>query len=438
MGKKTEGLIKTKSIVEQKEKNELNKKVTITTFGTFDVKIEDRSIFSKSGRKYKNLELFKFFITHRNRKVVPDVIIDYFWQDKDYEDPKNALSTQVHRLKKLLKDIGLMQEGDFEEQNCVDISFKNGFYVLKTGDACLVDADEFVRLVNLADSKRIEQPEEAIEYYQKALALYNGQYLEENLYSEWAIVVRNKYHRVYIHSVLKLLELLKQRERYEQIVELVENVIYIEPYEETFHIYFLEALFELKEFRYAISHYNYLSTKMYRDVGVKPSSALRNIYRKLLRETSEDEELDPHFIDKKLTEEDMTEGTIICEPDFFKFVYSLEKQKGERYGNHAYLLVLTLIKGESLDREQVDKIMEILKDVLWMSLRKSDLVTRWNANQILVLVINKAEHHIKKITQRIEQKFKQVSDSNLYKLRISCRPVTDIKHESTKSEKSEK
>lgn len=404
-----------------------DQKVQISTFGIFDIQRNGQSIFSKSGRKYKNLELFKFFITHRNKKVLPEVIIDYFWQDKEYEDPKNALSTQVHRLKKLLYDLGLMQREEFEKHKCIDISFKNGFYLLRVGSTCEIDADRFVSLIHRADSMRSADPDTAIALYQEALGLYRGQYLEENHYSEWSIVVRNKYHRLYVQSVLKLLQLLKQQMRHEEIVEVVEDAIFLEPYEETFHVYFLEALIALNEFRYAISHYNYFATKLHRDIGVRPSSVLKNIYRKLLRETDEDEELDPYFIDKRLTEEELIEGTIICEPDFFKFVYNLEKQKGLRYGNQSYLLVLTLVKGESVGKEQLGKIMEILKDVLWMSLRRSDLITKWNANQVLVLVVNKGKSHIKKITQRIEQKFAQVSDVEICKLRIASRPVTEDK-----------
>jgi hypothetical protein len=45
--------------------------IEITTFGEFDIKRAGRSILPKSSRANKNLELLKYFITHRHKRLVP-------------------------------------------------------------------------------------------------------------------------------------------------------------------------------------------------------------------------------------------------------------------------------------------------------------------------------------------------------------------------------
>ncbi len=400
-----------------------NSQIYLHTFGDFDITIDGRSVFKKGGRKYKNLELLKYFITNRNRRIVPEHIIEQFWSDKDYEDPKNALSTQIHRLKKSLTELGLIRPGE-EAEDYVELQFVNGFYIFSTGRYCTVDADEFKEKSHLADSLRKENPEKAVEIYREVVELYKGLYMEENVYSEWAINIRNKYHRMYVQNAIKLLELLMGLEMYNDIVDLFEDIAIIEPYEESLHTYFLEALIALKEYRYALSHYNYITTKMYKDVGVRPSTGLKNLYRRLLMETDENEEVDPFFIDKKLTEEELLEGSIFCETDYFKFAYNLERKKSLRYGKNAILLIVTVIKDESVPQAQLEKIIEILRDILWLSLRKSDLITRWNNTQILILLMNIKEQHLKIITRRVEQKFQESVDSNAFKISLTSKYVS--------------
>ncbi|MBU3191219.1 hypothetical protein K9O30_18445 [Clostridium bowmanii] len=48
--------------------------------------------------------------------------------------------------------------------------------------------------------KAFEQNDDSIngiEFYQRALMLYKGDYLSEDFYNEWVTPIRNYYHRIY-------------------------------------------------------------------------------------------------------------------------------------------------------------------------------------------------------------------------------------------------
>ena len=90
---------------------------------------------------------------------------------------------------------------------------------------------------------------QAVQKYGEALSIYRGQYLAENTYSEWIYPIRNRYHRLYVQAVLNLMELLKAQKRYSEIVDMCESIVTIEPYEEGIHIFYLEALIELKQLK---------------------------------------------------------------------------------------------------------------------------------------------------------------------------------------------
>jgi two-component SAPR family response regulator len=115
--------------------------IEVFTFGDFDIKINKKSVLAKSSRANKNLELLKYFIAYKNKKLVPDTIVEDLWSEDEVVDPKNALRTQIFRLKKNMKKMGLMKEGS--RQSCFELSFENGFYIFNSGQNCIIDMDIF-------------------------------------------------------------------------------------------------------------------------------------------------------------------------------------------------------------------------------------------------------------------------------------------------------
>jgi two-component SAPR family response regulator len=60
-----------------------NMLIEVFTFGDFDIKINKKSVLEKSIRANKNLELFKYFITYKNKKLAPGTIVEDLWRDDE-------------------------------------------------------------------------------------------------------------------------------------------------------------------------------------------------------------------------------------------------------------------------------------------------------------------------------------------------------------------
>ena len=153
--------------------------IEIVTFGDFDIKVDGQSVLKKSNRANKSLELLKYFITYRNKNLIPETIINDLWPDADLVDPKNVLRTQIFRWRKIIEEMGFTQNGDYA--CCLDIAFENGFYVFSPGDYCIIDADSFEQDIKKADFMRSRDQDKAIEIYMKVIDLYKGEYLGENI-----------------------------------------------------------------------------------------------------------------------------------------------------------------------------------------------------------------------------------------------------------------
>jgi len=205
----------------------------IKTLGDFDICYGKESLLEETKRSYKLYKLLQYFISFRNKKLLPEVIIDNLWQNQESNDPKNMLRTQIFRLRKLIKKF---LPSDADESKFFTITFANGYYCFETGEFVSIDAVEFEELINQAMKKETEDIDEAIKLYCDALSLYRGPYLSVNSYEVWLVPIRNHYRRLYIKSLLRVAELYKKKDEHGKIIDLCEKAIIIEPYEENIHI----------------------------------------------------------------------------------------------------------------------------------------------------------------------------------------------------------
>lgn len=111
----------------------------ITTLGSFDLQLGNQSLLRDTGRSYKLLELFKYFLSFKEKKILPETIIDIFWPEADYQSPKNALRTNVFRLRKLMETI-LTEYGG--EKDYLTINFTNGYYTFDLSEQVVLDVQQ--------------------------------------------------------------------------------------------------------------------------------------------------------------------------------------------------------------------------------------------------------------------------------------------------------
>lgn len=398
------------------------KTIKINTFGDFDIKLDDESILKKSKRNNKNLELLKYFITYYNKKLVPEDIIESLWPDADFTDPKNALRTQIFRLRKGLESVGLINSR--EPEHYFDITFQNGFYIFDPGDSCMIDFVQFEKKAKDADSLRASEPEKAKEIYREIIDMYKGDFLAENPYSEWTFIPRSRYHRIFVQSVLRLFAMLKENNEYSDIIEVYEKVVNREPFEEAFHVYFLDALVELHEYKNALNHYNYVTARLYKEMSVRPTPELKAIYRKITAGSKDDFEKNLAQISNTIINEDIVNGALFCELDYFKAIYNFERRKILRTGNKEFLGLISIVETDNTGSDaDVGIAKNLLHEILAQFLRKGDVFSWWNKSQAVVLLTDIAEEKLQNVGNRINKEFKKRLHTSQISLEISFKPV---------------
>jgi DNA-binding SARP family transcriptional activator len=398
--------------------------VEVLTLGDFDIVKSGRSLMMDGSRANKRLELLKYFITYRDKKLTPEYIAEDLWSDSDIADPKNALRTQVFRLRKMLDEMGLKSDGEGGGENHLGISFQNGFYVLNIGKNCLIDAALFEDNIKAADRARNKDPDQAIEKYKEAIRLYRGQYLADISDREWVFTIRNRYHRLYVHSLISLFELLKTKGRSREIVEYFEHAVSYEPFEEALHVFFLEALLELGEYKHALSHYNYITGRMYREMSVTPSPVLKGMYRRIVAGGRDIHSTDISVLARNFSFDDDMEGALFCDIEYFRTIYNLEERRSIRARSKECLGLVTINnENRKVSKDELNEAAETLKVVLRESRRRGDVFTQWNGHQMIVMLTDVQRDALDLISRRIRKRFNDKIGEEGFSVDISFKPI---------------
>ncbi|MBI4760205.1 MAG: AAA family ATPase [Chloroflexota bacterium] len=190
--------------------------VRIHLLGRFEISHEGKSLHADEWRRRKAASLLKYLAIHK--RLVKDQAIDLFWSDSDFESGANNLYRTIHELRQTLnKSLG--QEAD---KHVFD--FEDG--VLSLHDLVWVDAVEFERLAKTGDK---------IEPLEKAVALYQGDLLPDDLYDEWTIPLRESLRQKYRDACLALAAFYRESRQYDRIFSLLTPLLARDQADERVH-----------------------------------------------------------------------------------------------------------------------------------------------------------------------------------------------------------
>ncbi|MCU0821433.1 MAG: hypothetical protein MUC95_03040 [Spirochaetes bacterium] len=192
--------------------------------GKFRVFRDDEEIPAESWKSKKAKALFKYLVHSRHKGFITrDVFMELMWPEEDPEKSINRLHDALYSLRKILDPVStgssnlfLMREGDS--------------YSLSFGNDGWVDVDRFQDIINLA--RKEKNPEKALHLYLNAENLYQGDYLEEDLYVEWCEEERAGLKESYLEVIDKIMGLYEKTGNYPSAIEYAGKYLKIEKYTE--------------------------------------------------------------------------------------------------------------------------------------------------------------------------------------------------------------
>lgn len=389
----------------------------INTLGQFTIKYGPEVISEKIGRSKVLWELLKYLLTNRGNRLQADIVLETLWPDKEYTDTKTAFKAQVHRLKRMLS------ENNLHEKDHISIVYTQGCYRLDLGDRCRLDVDVMGSLFAEAGDLDSNDSQRAMDLYRQLIPLYRGDYLPE-ISSPWVFSARNHYRRMFMKSVQNLKALYREAGMHTESVRLYEDALQVIPFEEDLHICYLQALIDAGMNREARSYYENVTSREYQEIGAKPSAEMKEIYQ-LITNKQVKVDLDLSNIHEMMADQGLPDEAFVCQPDYFRFLYSLEKRRLERKGRVAFLGLLTITRRNyrPLPSEVLEIALVKLKKIISTNIRKGDVCTQWNEAQFLLLLPDLTREIGERVLKRIRSQFKKETAPEDLVLRYKVKPL---------------
>ena len=373
--------------------------IVIRFFGAFTIQYGDVVISENDNRSKKLWKLLEYILQNRGRQIPQEELLRLLWsEDSMGDNPMSSLKTLLHRVRNTLDQLNIEESRNLILQHA-------GTYFWNPGVPVKVDTDEFE--VAAQRTKKVDIPEEKLNYALRAMALYKGQYLSGQYVGEaWADEPANRYQQLYLYCYNAAIQILAGESRYDEIIFLSRHAMEINPSEELYYYNLISALIEKGAWEEALTAYEDVLDLFYHTYRKTPSDRLRALYRGIVR-SSNSVEMDIAIVREKL-EEGREFAPISCEYDTFKLLYQLRSH--QEFTNPAYLILFTILssnKNEPVPADRyLDRALNQLERQLSLSLSEGDVYTRYSLTQMLAIASLPGEDELFAFLKKIQQTFK--------------------------------
>ena len=245
-----------------------DKTVVVRCLGTFRVLAGNEEISQERWVSAKARDLLAYFITFRGEHIPVERAFDAIWADKPGRG-MTAFHTALSRLRNALR---------MGESGPRFILVETGEYWLDTA-AFSVDVNEFDAA--LAKARAASNDEMAARWYEQAIALYQGEYLD-NLYYDWLLPERRRLTKAYIATLRALADFHYAHERYTRALELLQRALRVDNLLEDLHCQTLRVYAALGDRAGLARQYQDLKEALASEMGMEPLATTARLYHRLL------------------------------------------------------------------------------------------------------------------------------------------------------------
>lgn len=242
-------------------------------FGPFRVLC--RSTLISNWQSLKGKSIFKYLVKHHHSPVSKEMLMEVFWPDTDPESSRRNLHQAIYNLRQTLRH----GQPDFKA-----ILFEDDHYLLNPDLSLWLDFEEFER--GVIRGRRLELAGNiagAIEEFQRAEALYLGDYLEDDLYEDWAASKREQLRTAYLDLADRLSVHYLNIGNTGSAIELCHKILEVDNCHEAAYRRLMQSYQAIGQSSLAVRHYHLCVEKLKTELDVTPSSETRTLFEAITR-----------------------------------------------------------------------------------------------------------------------------------------------------------
>ncbi len=195
-------------------------------FEQFRLFVGDREVGADKWKSKKARTLFKYLTAMRHKGYLEkDILMELLWPDEDPQKSGQRFHVAMAALRKAL------EPGIPKGIRSSYILRSGQSYRIETGETGQVDIENFSREVDLGT--KAKTPKTAMEHYRTAVALYQGDFLEEDPFEDWCTNERDRYKQAYLVLLNKIIEYRELQKDYSGCIRTANTYLRNDKYAET-------------------------------------------------------------------------------------------------------------------------------------------------------------------------------------------------------------
>jgi len=247
-------------------------------FGHFEMLCNSETM--PLGRNGKALTIMKYLLANRSRPVSQDHLMGWLWPESNLKKARWSLNSAIHGLRKLLS-------GCVGSDSMNYVSLEDGYYRLSPSVRVTTDVEEFDECHRRGRHlEKSRQMRKAAREYEKAIELYRGDYLLEDLYEDWTMVERERLSNAYMDILGRLAIHYMEVEQHQESIRTCYRVLEKDRCHEESYRLLMRCYSRLGLRARALHQYRMCEQILGQEYGTSPSSETRSLYASLLRDES--------------------------------------------------------------------------------------------------------------------------------------------------------
>lgn len=232
--------------------------LTLRTLGAFAVVRDGIVVASEEWQSRKARDLLKVLVSRRGRPITREALSELLWPDDPDPAVANRLSVALSTVRSVLH-----VRRDAVSANAASVRLNPAMVV--------VDVEQFLDSASTGLGLfRAGDPTAAIPHLEIAAELHSGEFLEEDLYEDWSIPLREEVRTTHLSVLRALAEADEQAGRVDRSLDWWRRLIDHDPFDEPAHLSLVTGLAILR--RHGQSRRRYLDyVRRMAELGAEPA-----------------------------------------------------------------------------------------------------------------------------------------------------------------------
>lgn len=239
--------------------------------GRFKVLLHDQPVTHWPCRKGK--EIFAYLAINHTRKVHREIFMDTFWPASTPDSARNSLNVAIHNIRHCLHQLDPSHEYILYDEEC---------YFFNPEIELWLDIEEFQHYWRLAqNAEREKQTLLAVEHYELAAALYQGDFMDDEPYESWPTQQRENLKEIYLVILDRLSDHFALDGHPDLAIDLSEKILEKDLCREDVYRRLMKCHYRLGHRDKAIKTFQKCTEALKSELEVEPTSATYKLYQQI-------------------------------------------------------------------------------------------------------------------------------------------------------------